>query len=492
MSIGKKSSMLRKITHSKGIHESEVLFYAFGFLLLASLFLGIALEKYFLFVIPAIILFLFQIVVDFKKIFFLLFALIPLSTELSLPGGFSTDFPVEPLTVVLMGVFFLFLIKNGKDISGKFYLHPISLLLLIHFAWIFTTTIFSTHFFVSLKYLLAKTWYIVVFYLMAGQLLKKTTDVKKLFWWIYIPLLITILIIMVRHSDYSFTFKSVNKILFPFYRNHVDYACAISVFMPLLWMAWARTKKGTKTKSLLLFSLFFFLLAIQLTYTRTAYISMFLVIGYYFIVRLKLTKLVVGISIIGIIFLTAYLGYDNKYLDMAPDYQTTTVHSEFEDLVSATYKGKDVSTMERVYRWVAAGNMIKEKPIIGFGPGTFIFTYRPYTLHRFETYVSDNPEKSGTHNYFFMVASEQGIPGSIIFLTILFYFLVKGENVYFESKDIKDKQIVMMTILTMVIVITILLMNDMIETDKVGPYFFLSMAILVNMDLKNKRLAQAS
>lgn len=492
MSNGKKSSMLKKITHSKSIHESEVLFYSFGFLLLASLFLGIALEKYFLFVIPAIVLFTFQIIVDFRKVFYLLFALIPLSTELSLPGGFSTDFPVEPLTVVLMGVFFLFLIKNGKDISGKFYLHPISLLLLLHFAWIFTTTIFSTHFFISFKYLLAKTWYIVVFYLMAGQILKKNVDIKKLFWWIFIPLLLTILVIMARHSGYGFTFKSVNKILHPFYRNHVDYACAISVFMPLLWMAWVKAKKGSGIKYLLFVSLLFFLVAIQLTYTRTAYISMFLVVGYYYIVQFRLTKFVVGISIIGIFILTAYLGYNNKYLDLAPDYQTTTVHREFDDLVSATYKGKDVSTMERVYRWVAAGNMIKEKPVIGFGPGTFIFAYRPYTLHGFETYVSDNPEMSGTHNYFFMVASEQGIPGLIIFLVILFYFLIKGENIYFESKDKKDRQIVMMSILTMLIVITILLMNDMIETDKVGPYFFLSLAILVNMDLKNKRLEQAN
>ncbi len=482
--------MLRKTIHKKSFDEPEVLFYSFSFILLSSLFLGITLEKHYLFVFPAIFLFLFQVVVDFKKVFYLLFALIPLSTELSLPGGFATDFPVEILTVVLMGVFFLYILKQGKDISSKFYLHPISLLLLLHFTWIFTTTLFSTHHFISIKYLLAKTWYIVVFYLMTGEILKKNTDIKKLFWWIYVPLFFTILIIMARHSAYGFTFKSVNKILFPFYRNHVDYACAVSVFMPLLWMSWIKEKHGSTIKYLLLFSLFFFLLAIQLTYTRTAYISMFLVVIYYFIVRLKLTRLVVGLSIIGIFSLTAYLAHNNRYLDLAPDYQTTTVHREFEDLVSATYKGKDISTMERVYRWVAAANMIKEKPVTGFGPGTFTFTYRPYTLHGFETYVSDNPEKSGTHNYFLMTASEQGIPGIIIFLSLLFYFLIKGETVYFESQHKEDKQIVMMSILTMVIVITILLMNDMIETDKVGPYFFLSMAILVNMDLKNKKLNQ--
>jgi O-antigen ligase len=35
-------------------------------------------------------------------------------------------------------------------------------------------------------------------------------------------------------------------------------------------------------------------------------------------------------------------------------------------------------------------------------------------------------------------------------------------------------------------------MNDMIETDKVGSFFFFSMAILINLDLANKKEAVRS
>ena len=34
------------------------------------------------------------------------------------------------------------------------------------------------------------------------------------------------------------------------------------------------------------------------------------------------------------------------------------MHNEFSDHVSSTFEGKDVSSMEQIYRWVAGGHMI--------------------------------------------------------------------------------------------------------------------------------------
>ena len=38
-------------------------------------------------------------------------------------------------------------------------------------------------------------------------------------------------------------------------------------------------------------------------------------------------------------------------------------------------------------------------------------------------------------------------------------------------------------LLCFVLVIVLMLMNDLVETDKIGSLFFISLAILVNMDL---------
>jgi len=45
----------------------------------------------------------------------------------------------------------------------------------------------------------------------------------------------------------------------------------------------------------------------------------------------------------------------------------------------------------------------------------------------------------------------------------------------------------MALLLSLIIVDALLLINDMIETDKVGSFFFMNMAMLVNIDLANKK-----
>jgi hypothetical protein len=48
----------------------------------------------------------------------------------------------------------------------------------------------------------------------------------------------------------------------------------------------------------------------------------------------------------------------------------------------------------------------------------------------------------------------------------------------------------MMAMLCIIIISVMQLINDLIETDKVGPFFFMSLAILVNLDLKYRRRLQ--
>jgi hypothetical protein len=61
--------------------------------------------------------------------------------------------------------------------------------------------------------------------------------------------------------------------------------------------------------------------------------------------------------------------------------------------------------------------------------------------------------------------------------------LVKGENIYHQCRDRERRRIVLMVLLSTVVIDSFLIINDLIETDKVGSFFFLAMAILVNQDL---------
>ena len=38
----------------------------------------------------------------------------------------------------------------------------------------------------------------------------------------------------------------------------------------------------------------------------------------------------------------------------------------------------DPSNLERINRWKCAARMVSERPVFGFGPGTYVFKYSPF------------------------------------------------------------------------------------------------------------------
>lgn len=472
--------------------QSRLLVWGFGLLSLLSIWTAVASGYYFLVGVPMALLMLYLAVVDFRSLFYLLLFCLPLSTEVVLAGGFGTDLPSEPLMVGLMLITMLFFLSGSRVAELQRFWHPITLLLLLHVSWIYLTSITSNLFFVSLKFSLAKTWYIVVFYFLAAYLLKDTREQRRFFWIIFLPLLFTVVVTMVRHAGYGFSFVGIHKVLHPFQRNHVNYAAMITLFMPFLWFAWRRQPQRSFYWWFLLGSIGLMLLAIYFSFTRAAYIALAASVAAYFAFRLKVIRYLIAVGIVAALLSLGYMVQQNRYLEYAPNYDRTVTHYEFDNLVEATYKMEDISTMERLYRWVAGLKMSPEEPWVGFGPGNFVNFYRSYTVTRFETYVSDNPEQSGIHSYFLMTLVEQGIVGLFIFLLFNFFLLIKGEQIYHETKEPVRKGIAMSALLCLVIINVFLLINDLIETDKVGPFFFMSAALLLNIDQANHRQREHS
>lgn len=458
----------------------------YAIVVVVSILVGIATEFYFLAGLPFLLLLVYVSVHNFKLVFFLLACCLPISSEVDLPGGLGTDLPSEPLMLGLTLIYLFYVLKNAKTLSSDILKHPLTLLLLVHVAWIFFTTVTSGMFLISFKFLLAKLWYITVFYFMAAAILKEEKDVKIYFWCIFVPLIITILIINYRHAGFGFSFDKINSVVSPFYRNHVNYACLMALFFPIVWLATGWYKRWSLAWWSLFFGGIIMLIGIYFSYTRAAYVAILLALGAYFIIRFRLIKIALVATAIGATLFLTHLATNNNYLEYAPDFSKTITHNDFGNLLEATAKGEDISTMERVYRWVAGFQMIQKKPIIGYGPGNFVNYYERHTVSSFQTYVSDNPERSGIHSYYFMTMVEQGVPGILIFLLLTAFILLKGEEVYHQTADPNARRIILMAILSIIVIDSLLLINDMLETDKVGPFFFIGLALIVNQDLKNR------
>lgn len=54
--------------------------------------------------------------------------MIPVSTNIVLPGGFGTDLPTEPLAIGLTGLLVLHAAKHWSDYDSKAFGHPTTLL----------------------------------------------------------------------------------------------------------------------------------------------------------------------------------------------------------------------------------------------------------------------------------------------------------------------------------------------------------------------------
>lgn len=458
-----------------------------GLACVGAIWTAVWLERPWMLALPFVLLLAWWTVLDFHRIFFLMLACIPPSIELELPGGFGTDLPSEPLMWLLTLVSIAWLFQNWHRLDGRFARHPITLALFLHLAWMTLSVATSEDPVVSIKFLLAKGWYVIVFYFLAGRVLSGELAWKNLLWWFFTPLLITALIVLGRHAPSGFSFETVNFIMGPFYRNHVVYACLLAIFLPFLWYGIYWYRRWSWQWCLLVFGILVFLVGINFAYTRAAYVALVAAIGIRWLVRLRLMKAtLVGVVLVITLFIS-WLGTRDNWLEFAPDYQKTVTHTRFDNLLEATTKLQDISTMERVYRWVAASSMLKDKPMLGFGPGNFYFYYKNYTVSSFKTYVSANPEHSGMHNYFLMTAVEQGLPGMAIFIACCFFVVLRGERIYHQTTDPARRRMLLAALLCFVLINLLMLMNDFVETDKIGSLFFMSMAVLVNIDLANQK-----
>ncbi len=474
------------LTLRKHLGDLSVQDFAFIVLLLSSCIGFVLTDEWVVLLVPALFLAVPAILLfRLKSALFLLFFIVPMSYEVYFSIGLGTDFPSEQLMWFLTGMGGLAFIKYWTRLNGDYVLNPITILLLAILAWIFFTAICSQSPIQSVKYFVAKIWYFVALFFAPLYLLKDGHDYKRLIKYLIAGTLLTVVVVFIRHLADGLSYDSINFNLWPFYRNHVSYACMIAVVLPfVIWHALQEKRKGKRT--ILLGVVFFLLISLYFSYTRAAILSVVLSIPFVFIVQWKIIKPAFFVTLLGVSFIFGKLIYDYNYLEFAPNYQTTIQHQDFEDVLSATYRLEDLSTMERFYRWIAGYNMIKERPILGYGPANFYDFYRPFTVKSFTTYVSDNKDQSGIHNYYLMLWVEQGVLGLILFLSLVYATFGIGQKLYHSNLSKADKQLVLAAMSSIFIILSVSFMNDMIETDKVGALFFLSLAIITKYYCNHK------
>ena len=461
----------------------QLLFMAFvGLLLLAGA--GAALrQQQALLLLPVLVLGVFVALIEWRWIYYGLFFLLPFTLEIPLFGGLSMDVPSEPLMLALTACVFGTLLLGKVRLPGREWRHPLLLVLALMLLWTATDAAFSVDKIKSIKYLLAKVWYIAPFLLGTLLVVRKPSAAWHCAAIYAAGACLSVLYIGSRHGSKGFSFEEINWAIQPFYRNHVIYAAVLALLVPFGLMA-QRAATSSMARLAWRVALGILLFGLLTSYTRASILSLPIAGLFYLSMRLRLTRVVLLAAALGVAGTVTYFASEDTFMEYAPDYEHTVFNGQnFEKHLEATYKMQDVSGMERVYRWVAAARMIADKPLVGSGAATFYPEYKRYTVKSFRTYVSENPEKSTTHNYFLLQLAEQGIPGFLLFVALVATALLAAERLYHQSKHRPDvRRVVLAASLSFVIIVFHLALNELVEVDKIGPVFFICLALLVRAD----------
>lgn len=446
-------------------------------------------EIYFL-AVPLVLLVALLLVQHPPYLFYLLVFAIPWSMELTFNSALGTDLPDEPLMLLGSLSIVFCLAYQWRAIEFK-KLHPLITIIILQVLWIIVTTITSTDFILSVKYLLAKTWYLLAFVALPVFLFKD----EKIFGRSVVILLCSMLavmcVVLVRHGINSWSFESVNSAVRPFFRNHVNYS-SLLVFTVPLQIAIIKLSSSKKIKTFFYCSLTVTIFALLLSYARGAWLALVAGIIGYLLLRKRMLAFSFFVFLSIVIGAVFWLKSNDRFEKLSNDYKSTIFHSDFGEHLIATYQLKDLSNAERIYRWVAGVRMVKDNWQTGFGPTTFYHQYKTYTLPAFETYVSDNPEKSTVHNYFLLLLIEQGIIGLLLFVVLIVVLFWYAQKIYFRTNDHLWKVVVSAIASILVMQCVINFLSDMIETDKVGSVFYLCVAALIIADIKTRKQSNFS
>lgn len=428
-----------------------------------------------------------QLIQPDKRLFWLLFITIPLSTEWQITTTLGLDFPDELLMGLLSVGIVMYLLLRPASLPPILLQSNLFTLLLLGWIWTAITCIYSTEPVLSVKFLLAKCWFILPFVFGPLMFIQKIEDWKT--WaacWL-IPMLILVVQVIIRHGQYGFTFFHIRKAMAPFFRNHVNYAALISLLLPVAILSFYLTPRFSPRRKWILFGIVIGFAGWILAYSRGAWVALPAGGIMVLLIRKKWLVPVVITGAVLVLISTAWLVTEKRYLRFAPDHDQTYFHTQFRQHLQATFDGKDISTAERWHRWVAGVRMLTHEPITGFGPNSFYRQYQPYTLQKFQTWVSDNPEHSTVHNYFLLIAVEQGWIGLLLFLLLVIGMFLSLQRLCRKLQSHFYRSIALATSAILTIVVALNLMSDLIETDKIGSVFYACLGVILLLEQESRR-----
>jgi len=472
--------------YNKEIFFSFLIGLCYIFCINLALFNGLD----FLLLAPLSLILLYLSIVNYKFVLFLVVCLTPLSMslkDLGLSIGIEMAFPTEP---ILLGLTILGLFKIIYDFKSFSLLAKNSVLfiLLLYLFWILVSSIVSTMPFVSFKFLISRLWYIIPFFIIGTIFFKEKKNIYHFISFYIIPFTGVILYTINRHSTYFFDKQSAHFVMSPFFNDHTSYGAMIAFFVPLSFAMFMLSSKKYFTRIFWLCIILILIFGLILSYTRAAWISLLLACFFISIIKFRIDKKII-LTLIGFILCLGFLFQDN-ILQVLESNRQDSSDNLLEHVNSLSNISTDASNMERINRWKSALKMFKEKPIFGWGPGTYQFQYAPFQLYSDKTIISSNRGDMGNaHSEYLSALAEYGLIGVFLFSSLFALILYKAILIYYLNID-REHNVLMLSFICALLTYFIHgLFNNFLDTDKASVAIWAIASMIISIDMsvqKNK------
>lgn len=452
---------------------------------------------HYLFLAPVLLAVLIFSVFRTEKFILLAGSLAPLSMNINdIGGGLGLALPTEPLIIYIF-VLLVFRMAWVRDYNSALLLHPMSLVIVAYLVWLWISSAFSTMPLVSFKFTFARTWYIVVFYFALIQLFKNYNNIHFFIKALTVFTLALVVFVLIKHAADGFVRSSSYGISWPFFPDHGMYAAAIAFCVPALAFYAINGREMGHAYFWSFVSGFFLLVllfGIIVSYTRATWLSLIAAAAMYLWLRFKLKFVWI---IVGLVAITAIGISRQDQIMYSLEANKQGSSDELEGHVkSVSNITTDPSNLERINRWKCAARMVSEKPITGFGPGTFVFQYAPFQKSSELTIISTHAGDLGdAHSEYFSSLAETGWPGFALWVLIVVVSVSTAFKIIYNSQIRKVRITALIALLGLITYYSHALLNNYTQYDKIAVPMWGFIAILVALDvyyLRNQPTATPS
>ena len=460
-------------------------FVTISYILINAYFLVFAKDIFYLFnLLPFAILIILLAIFDIEKIMYLMVFSTPLAItlkELGYNQGLNLSLPSEPLMV---GITLIYLLNelSGGITDKRILKHPITIIIFIQLIWMVVTFFTSELPVISLKFILSRIWFLVSCYFICTELFKKKKSIIYHLLFYAIALAIVSIITTYKHAGYDFDEKIADWIVSPFYNDHTAYGAALAMYIPVMFGILLMKNISKFVRLICLLLLVIFIVSIVVSFARAGWLSLVVSLALLCTLVLKIKFKTILFTILGLVI--GFLSFQTEILMVLGRNDTDSDGDIMANIESMSNISTDVSNLERLNRWSCALRMFEERPIVGFGPGTYQFLYAPYQKSSQKTIISTNfGDKGNAHSEYLGPLCEQGLIGALIVLALVLGVMFVGYRLVYSVKDQFMKILTITILMGLTTYFVHGFLNNFLDTDKASVPFWGFLAMLVCIDV---------